>query len=139
MIAVCRYVRSGSLADHQRGRFIAFDEAFDLTVDRTYIVLGMGIWETVLQLLVKDDRSLPAWCPAALFDISDQSMPPGWRFVLRDGAQCSGADLWTRWVAHWGYEQLVSDERHSDALLERDAQALAVFETEYARRVTELE
>jgi hypothetical protein len=139
MIAVCRYARSGSLADHQRGRFVAVDEAFNLTVDRTYLVVGMGIWETVLQVLVKDDTGLPAWCPAALFDIGDRPLPPAWRFALRDGARCSGTDLWTRWVAHWGYDQLVSDERHSDALMERDAEALAVFASEYVLRAAELE
>jgi hypothetical protein len=139
MIAVCRHTRSGLLADHQRGRFVALDEAFALTVDRKYVVVGMGIWETVLQVLTKDDNGLPAWCPAALFDIDDQAMPPSWRFALRSGAHCSGTDLWTRWVAHWGYEQLVSDERHSDALMERDAEALVIFESEYAHRVAELE
>jgi hypothetical protein len=139
VIAICQHVRSGSLADHQRGRFHDLDEEFNLTVSRSYVVVGMGIWETVLQVLVKDDRGLPAWCPAALFDLDDQPLPVGWRFVLRDGVRCSGPALFTRWVAHWGYEQLVSEEGHTDALMEREIQALGVFESEHARRAAELE
>lgn len=139
MIAICQHTRSGSLADHQRGRFQDLDEQFNLTIGRSYIVVGMGIWETVLQLLVKDDRGLPAWCPAALFELNDQSLPADWRFVFRDGIRCSGSELFTRWVAQWGYEQLVSDEGHANALMEREPQALEIFQSEHARLASEFE
>lgn len=133
MIAVCAHNGSTSLTDHQRGRFVALDEAFNLTVDRTYIVVGMGIWETVLQVLVKDDNGLPAWCPAGLFAIAAQTVPDKWLCGLGDGISASGVDLWTRWVVKWGYAELVTDECHSDLLMERDPAALAIFEREIDR------
>jgi hypothetical protein len=133
MRALCRFIDSASLADHQRGRFASIVEQYDLSVGELYAVLGMGIWETVLQVLVRNDWGLPVWCPAALFEIEDQPLPDHWRFALRSDVQASGRDLWTRWVAQWGYPELIVDERHSDALMERDAAALEIFSREIER------
>jgi hypothetical protein len=128
MIATCKFSRSSELSDHQRGRFAGFDEEFAVTVGLDYIVLGVGIWETVLQVLVRDDDGLPSWCPAGLFALPVQPIPGGWMCGLGDRISAAGADLWTRWVVKLGYAELVVDERHSDLLMERDPEALAVFE-----------
>ena len=137
MIAVCKCFRSRSLANHQRGRFANVDESFALTVDESYVVLGIGIWETVLHVLVQDDNGLPAWCPAALFEMTPQKIPDGWLLGTCDGIKAPGAELWTRWVMKTGYPELVESERHSDLLLERDPDALAIFERELRRRTAE--
>lgn len=133
MNATCRFSRSSQLPDHQRGRFTDFDEEFSVTAGRDYIVLGVGIWETILQVLIRDDDGLPSWCPAGLFAMSAQPVPVGWLCGLGDGISASGVDLWTRWVVKWGYAELVTDERHSDLLMERDPAALAIFERELSR------
>ncbi len=130
MIALCRFSTSSSLADHQRGRFAQFDEHFRLTPGRTYSVAGLGIWETVLQVLVRDDSHLPLWCQAGLFDIDPQPIPSDWCFGLYPAVSASGSDLWTQWVALWGYESLVSDPSHNDRLMDRDPVALEIFHRE---------
>jgi hypothetical protein len=60
--------------------------------------------------------------------MASSSIPSDWHFVLLDGIAASGGDASNRWVAKWGYRQLVSDPSHSDALLERDSNALAIFD-----------
>ena len=127
MTAACRATRTSDLADHQRGRFSDLDEEFPVTSGRTYEVVGVGVWETTLEVLIRDDDGQPSWCPAGLFDISDQPMPDGWRFALRDGVSLSGRDLWTQWVVVCGYSTLVTDPTHSDRLMERDPAALRTF------------
>lgn len=133
MIATCKFSSPSQLSDHQRGRFVNFNADYAVTVKREYVVAGVGIWETILQVLILDDYGLPAWCPAGLFDIAAQPIPDGWLCGLGDGISASGVDLWTRWVIKWGYAELVMDERHSDLLMERDPEALAIFERELGR------
>jgi hypothetical protein len=136
MIATCKFSRSAGLADHQRGRFADLDQEYALTPGRGYVVAAIGVWETILQVLVQDDDRLPSWCPAGLFEIPPQPVPDGWLLGLCDGISTSGTELWTRWVIKCGYPELVENERHSDLLLERDPDALAIFEREL-RRLTE--
>ena len=133
MIAVCRFSRSRHLTDHQRGRFGDFDQEYAVTPGREYVVTGIGVWETVLQVLVQDDDQLPSWCPAGLFEIEMQPIPDGWFLGLCDGIATSGTDLWTHWVFKCGYAELVENERHSDLLLERDPDAVAIFQQEFRR------
>jgi hypothetical protein len=133
MIGTCRFSRSSQLADHQRGRFADFDQAYAVHVGSDYVIVGGGVWETVLHVLVRDDDGQPSWCPAGLFTIPPQPFPSGWLFGLRDGISASGVDLWTRWVVTWGYAELVTDKRHSDQLMERHPAALAVFDREWRR------
>ena len=138
MIAVCAGVRTSELADHQRGRFAGIDQTYALTAGEAYVVLAVGIWETILQVLVRDDDGLPIWCPAGLFDIETQQMPAHWEFSLDEGVGASGPDLWTRWVARWGYPEVVRDPAHSDALMERDPHALEIFARELQQRERDL-
>jgi hypothetical protein len=133
MIAHCRHSRTVALSDHQRGRLTALDEEHHLTVGDRYLVLGMGIFETVLYFLVRDDTGAPSFSPAAMFDCDAAELPTSWWFSLRDGIRASGSELWNRCVAMWGYETLVDDVDHFSALGERDARALEIFEREYAK------
>jgi len=127
MIVTCARTNSAQFADHQRGRFTDVDEQYPLTLGASYVVLGMGIWETVLHVLVRDDEGNPNWCPLAAFDCARQRIPTTWEFATREGLLASGRDIWTRWVAQWGYPELVRDPAHSDALMERDPAALATW------------
>lgn len=133
MIAVCRHNRTVALSDHQRGRFTGLDEEHYLTIGDGYLVLGMGIFETVLYFLVRDDTGDPSFSPAAMFEGEERELPADWWFSLRDGISASGTDLWNRCVAMWGYEALVNDTSHSSSLGERDIDALEIFAGEYAK------
>ncbi len=137
MRATCRFDHSGSLAEPQRGRFPDTSWVGVVSVGTEYPILGIGMWETVLQVLFRSDHGLPTWAPAALFDIPEQNLPAWWKLSLRDGIDRAGRELWTRWVFMCGYPELVDSLSHSDLLLERDQTALQVFAAEYDRAVSE--
>ncbi len=131
MRADCVSNRSVDLSDDQRGRFKNEDIDYPVTVDQSYPILGMGIWETSLMVLIRDDNGAPLWVPAGLFAIPVQEFPSHWQFSTRDGLHLSGREAWNHWTCQWGYPELVSNPRHSDALMERDPDALGQFEEEY--------
>ncbi|MBK7717465.1 MAG: hypothetical protein IPI38_19015 [Gemmatimonadetes bacterium] len=138
MLAMCLNNRSSALSDHQRGRFVGLDEEHYLTIGKVYVVLGMGIFETVLYLLVRDDTGGPAFAHAAMFDCSAQPIPPDWFFTLQDGIRASGNELWSHpTVAMWGYDALVNDPRHAAMLGEQEPSAIRRFMEEFARRSRE--
>jgi len=134
MIVTCVQNRTADISDNQRGRFQDIEGQHMLTIGQQYIAVGMGIWETVLYFLVQDDSGMPDFAPAAMFNCDTQAIPERWQFSLCDGISASGRDLWTRWVAKWGYEILVTNSGHSDALMEREPGALAVFAREMQAR-----
>ncbi len=136
MIAKCLHNTGASLGPPDRGRFYGPETVFELEIGGEYPVLGMGIFETTLLALVVDDTRRPNWLPAGLFEFGYQQIPDEWEFVLLDGAAASGAESANRWVARWGYEELVRSESHSDDLIERDPAALDVFFRELAKTGT---
>lgn len=77
-----------------------------------------------------DETEKPNWLPIGLFDFADTALPASWEFAVLDGTAASGGEASNRWVARWGYPELVRDDRHSDALIERDPGALAIFARE---------
>ena len=134
MIGKCLHSTGASLGQPQRGHFYSHDTVFDLQVGSDYPVLGMGIFDTALVALVLDDTRNPNWLPVGLFAFEPQGLPASWEFVLLDGAAASGGESSNRWVAIWGYPDLVRNASHSDALIERDPAALDVFFRELAKR-----
>ena len=117
-------------------RFFHTDRTiFHVQVGTVYHGLGMGIWETVLMILVRDDTGGPSWLPVGLFDISASHLPEDWEFVILDRIAASGGDASNRWVAMWGYPELVRNRGHSDGLIERDPKALGIFNQEIRERV----
>lgn len=139
MKLTCVFNRSSSLPDEQRGRMVDFEETYPLTVGSEYLVVGMGLWENVLFVLVRDDWGKPCFARAGIFEQGSQKVPQGWRFALGPGIQASGQELWVNPCgAVWGYDDLVDDPAHAGALEERDPDALAIFDREYSRRVAEL-
>ncbi|HRW17374.1 MAG TPA: hypothetical protein P5181_00855 [Dermatophilaceae bacterium] len=136
MFLTCIDNRAAALSDHQRPRGSVENSAYPLTAGRSYPVLGMLLWENVLNVLVPDDWGGPCFAPAGLFDLGSWEMPSDWSFGLFSGIRASGADLWTDpYGAAWGYAELVHDPEHGSALAERDDQAVAVFR----QRVAEAE
>ena len=133
MKARCVHDVSSELADHQRGRFAERELRYDLTPGGSYVIMGMGIWEAVLHVLVRDDLGAPFWFPIGLFDIPEQPLPSGWRFTPLDGLRLSGREAWGHCVALWSYRELISNPRHTEGLSDRDPEALATFEHEYLK------
>lgn len=139
MRLTCAFNRSSALPEEQRGRMADVEETYPLTVASEYVVLGMGLWENVLSVLVRDDWGKPCFARAGLFELGSGEMPEGWRFALGPGIRATGRELWMQPCgAVWGYARLVDDPAHAAALEERDPEALAIFESEY-RRVVEQE
>ena len=130
---LCAFNRSSALPAEQRGRLVDVDEMYPLTVGSEYVVVGMGLWENVLFVLVRDDWGKPCFARAGLFELSSGEIPEGWRFALGPGIRASGRDLWVQPCgAMWGYDELVDDPAHLGALEERDPDALAIFERRVA-------
>jgi hypothetical protein len=127
MIARCTHNSGADLGTPGRGHFYSAQTVFYLRVGSTYPVLRMGIWETVLLVLVCDETRTPTWLPIGLFDFDSQSVPADWEFALLDAKAASGGEYVSRWVALWGYSELVRDTAHSDALMEGDPAAVDVF------------
>jgi hypothetical protein len=116
------------------GRHASSGTRFALTRGTVYPVMGLGIVEASLEALVRDDSGEPCWCPAGLFDIPAAPLPRDWGFALWDGVAASYGHPTGEWAAMWGYDALVSERTHSDALTARDAEALRTFHREWERR-----
>lgn len=127
MIARCIHTTGRALGTAARGHFYTDQTSFDVTVGVDYEVAGIGLYETVLLALIEDDSGMPNWLPVGLFDIVGEQLPTRWTFAILDGVAASGGDASGRWVAKWGYPELVRDPAHSDALINRDPDALAIF------------
>jgi hypothetical protein len=136
MTGRCIHTTGSSLGEPSRGAFYGADTVFDLELRKMYPVVGLGIFETVLLALVCDETGKPNWLPIGLFEIEGTSLPDDWEFSLLDGAAASGGEASNRWVARWGYAELVHNDRHSDALIERDPAALEIFYRELEKRTT---
>lgn len=134
MIGRCVRNTGAALGEPCRGNWHTAKTVFHLEIGRSYIILGMGLFETVLSALVVDETGKPNWLPIGLFDFQDTRLPSDWEFVLVDGLAASGGDASNRWVARWGYSELVHNARHSDELIERDPVALEIVAGELARR-----
>lgn len=133
MQAVCVANDPQALADHQRSRAVAIESEYPLTPGKVYVVVGMMISERVFYFLVRDDWGGPCFAPAGFFEASGEAVPAGWRFGLGTGIRATGRDLWTDpRVATWGYPRLVDDPDHAAALLDLEADALEIFEAQFA-------
>ncbi len=110
MIGKCAYKTGAAVPG--RGRMaISPAVVFDLEIGREYIIMGMGIFETHLSVLVCDDTGKPNWLPIGLFEFPHEELPSGWEFSLCDPKAASGGDSSNRWVAKWGYRELVRTQR----------------------------
>jgi hypothetical protein len=134
MIVTCIHNKGANLGKPERGHFYSEKTVFDLKTGSAYPVLGMGLFETTLLVLVLDDTRSPSWLPAGLFEFDQQKVPDNWEFALVDGLAASGGAASNRWAAKWGYPELVRNASHSDGLMERDPAAIDVFFEELAKR-----
>ena len=134
MIGCCIHNVGSSLGEPSRGAFYSNDTVFHLELGKYYPIMGLGLFETVLLALVCDETGTPNWLPVGLFEFDHQALPEDWEFALLDGKAASGRDASNRWVARWGYAELARNDRHVEALVERDPAALEIFFRELAKR-----
>jgi hypothetical protein len=137
MIARCVHNHGSELPETVHGRFYTDKTVFHLDVDSEYRVFAMSLWETALIVLVCDETGQPNWLPIGLFKFNDYSMPSDWEFVLLDGGAASGGNSLSRETARWGYQEMIRNPKHHDALIEREQEALKVFFDEVARQSDE--
>jgi hypothetical protein len=74
-------------------------------------------------LVIGDALRWPDWLPAWFFSVSNASLPRTWLFSSeRDNTKVQGSAI-------WGYPELVAfDALHSYGLIEREPEALHLFE-----------
>ena len=73
----------------------------------------MAVWESVLIVLILDETQKPNWYSIELFSVADGHLSQDWSFS-NNIANEHGVE------AIWGYEAMVSDLTHYEALIERD-------------------
>lgn len=83
-----------------------------------------------MQLLLADDNHRPNWFPMCLLSVNDPRLPEDWLFKYFES---EGDEEWLQ--ALWGYERLITDVTHYEALLEREPEALRYFYEEEKRRL----
>lgn len=137
MIGRCVHNTGASLGEAERGAFYSNTTVFNLELGKLYAIVGLGIFETVMLALVCDESERPNWLPVGVFEIEPTMLPTDWEFAVLDAVGASGGDVSNRWVARWGYPELVHDDRHLEGLIERDPAALEVFSQELAKRKVE--
>jgi hypothetical protein len=127
MYVKCTTNSAAGLGEPQHGLYFSPGTEFDVTVGESYPVYGMAMYKRGLIVLLKDDTGKPNWHPVELFEVTDGQLPAGWKFATRDDGELG-------MQAIFGYPELVDDEGHKDALLERDSAALLTFEQQVANR-----
>jgi hypothetical protein len=96
------------------------DSVFHIAIKEHYQVFAIACYKGAVLLLLSDDANLPNWYPIDLFSVEDGQLPSDWHCATYrnndDGLQFL-----------IGYQRLISDESHYDALLERETEAVEYF------------
>jgi len=120
MRVTCK-INSGKLLPDQLLKIgYSCNSEFSVSIGVTYETFAMSLWRAVICVLLSNNHGLPSWFPIEIFDVSDSTLPTNWLFFSSPGNH-EGLQ------ALWGYERIIVDESHYDALLERDPDALRIF------------
>jgi hypothetical protein len=107
--------------------FITEDYQDILRIGDVYTVYGISMWEGAIHYLTagkfSDDPSYdPTWCPAELFEIADNRLPPEWYFRFYGyGPDAQGIN------AVWGYKELALSLEHYQQLVLREGLSHMIF------------
>lgn len=134
MIARCIH-NSGAVFDKPgaRGPYTS-NLVWDVTPGAEYPLLGMGIWDGALGVLLWDDTDSPFWHPVGLFEIPLQPLPAHWEFARYQGP----VEETHGWESCWGYPELARNLQHNVDIQEREAEALKICREEFERRRQEI-
>ncbi len=102
------------------------ESVFHVAIGKEYSVFAAAVYRGATLLLLCDENGLPNWYPVDLFSISDARVPQNWYSATYPRNEHGLQFL-------LGYEQIVTDESHYDALLERSPEAIETF-----RRMTQV-
>jgi hypothetical protein len=93
MLARCVFSQGSELGAPVRGGMWSEASVFSgvVTPEREYHVQGMGLFNSVLLLLIQGDEGRPDWLPAALFSVELENVPADWQFALVDAGAAGGA------------------------------------------------
>jgi hypothetical protein len=132
MIAKCSANRAQDIPQYLGILFFDLSVRFALTIGDLYPVLGMELYQDILQVLVPDnsDNRRPQWLPMELFEIDKSEVPSSWYFLSYPN---EAAARQRGFRARWGYRRLVESDEHRDGLEGLDPTALAIFAEELAR------
>lgn len=91
-----------------------------LSLDKSYVVYGISIFDEELTYLIYDDYEMAAWYAANLFHVESTALPENWhhRYFGRNEQGLS---------AIWGYKELVHSMDHYDGLLNRVRDEVILF------------
>lgn len=124
MRVACESNRRSELVVEACHRY-AQDIAHELEIGRTYNVYGQRLSRGCLAYLIDpgDGQGLrrPNWYPSGWFKVTENSIPKGWVFMVKDNTQ--GNEL----SAIWGYLELANDPEHYVGLIEREEEAISIF------------
>lgn len=92
-----------------------------LEVGTQYDVYGMGLWEEghLLYLIDASNNNEPLWYPYEIFEISDNTLSNAWHInnLVDDSI-----------TFIWGYKELVEDSFHAGLIMDRDSEAIKIFQ-----------
>jgi hypothetical protein len=101
------------------------EEEFQLKIGDIYITYGIGMMlETIYYLTFDKWENVPFWTPAELFEIVDFRLPQEWYFVFYGYAEKRMNVV----NALWGYKEMATNRDHYIQLIEREPDAMAIFE-----------
>lgn len=93
---------------------------FSIDVGRVCTVYGMLVWRGILQyLLIGFEGGNPSWYPAELFSVVDNTLSIGWHFSYPGNADGI--------MALWGYNELVTSNKHYEGLIDLEPHAIDTF------------
>ena len=128
MLATCVHVHGSELPRAANRAAYTRRSVFHLTRGHRYWVAGVGVFEGVTSILVRDDTGRPNWHAIDAFEIEPQPFPQSWEFTSDPEAHSTHG-----WTARMGYPELVRNLGHIEALIEREPAALAIFDSELDR------
>lgn len=102
---------------------LSVDSRFNVTVGKTYVVLGLGVFEGFSWYLIADDTYTyyPVWIPADFFKITSGAIPDIWIADWKPAAEGRGARLTIT------FPQWTSIPYFYDSLTDGDEEAVAIF------------
>lgn len=97
---------------------------FPITEGRSYSVLGMQSTTDSVEYLIHTDTFYPSFVPAVQFSVENPRIPEWW--VYRFLGYPSENLYWMP-IAEWGYPEMVLEDGHCEAVIDRDPRALAIY------------
>lgn len=124
--ATCITNRGADLVNPARDHFYTPTTTFTLTAGQRYPIVGLGMFGSILVVLVVDDSRSPNWVPPGVLDLSRFAIPRTWAANVVDRAGATGGSC-SNWVFLMGPPAMGPDATTVDLLTDRDDDALEQF------------